>query len=341
MTSTGSPPVVSVCIANYNGAHMLEECIGSVLAQVGSPEFEIIVHDDASTDLSLEVLNERFPDVRVIRSDQNVGFCIANNRMVAAACGTYVLLLNNDASLFPDALATLFEASASSDGVPILSLPQYDRESGDLVDRGCLLDPMHTPAPNLDSHRQQVAYAIGACLWVPRLVWNQLRGFPEWMESIAEDMYLCCAARVAGHDVRIAHDSGYFHRQGASFGGNRMISGPPETTYRRRYLSERNRVWVLLSCLPGPFVWPWLAAHLLVMLTEGIIVSALTRDFRALSRIYAPAIWHALSRGGPALGARRLVQAGRQIGLIRYLSGFTPSFRKLQVAASRGLPRFR
>gem|GEM_PF-3707662 len=76
-------------------------------AQAFAAEVEIIVHDDASTNASAAHIRTHHPDVRLIESAENVGFCIANNRMAAAARGRYLLLLNNDATLLPDALETL------------------------------------------------------------------------------------------------------------------------------------------------------------------------------------------------------------------------------------------
>ena len=104
-------PVCSVCIANYNGAGLLPDCLESILAQQGDFNVEIIVHDDASTDNSLDLLRQRYPQVEVLASTENVGFSVGNNRMVAHARGEYVLLLNNDAELYPDALATLLDAA--------------------------------------------------------------------------------------------------------------------------------------------------------------------------------------------------------------------------------------
>src|ERR1700741_345371 len=102
-------PTVSVCIANYNGMSIIDACLRSVLNQDCDFSIEIIVHDDASSDESVTHIRKHYPDVVLIDSPQNVGFCVSNNRMVNAANGTYILLLNNDAELFPDALRTLHE----------------------------------------------------------------------------------------------------------------------------------------------------------------------------------------------------------------------------------------
>ena len=233
-------PIVSVCVANFNGEHLLSDCIDSVLAQEGHVAIEILVHDDASTDGSVALLRTRYPQVHVLASNDNVGFCVGNNRMVERARGEYILLLNNDAALAPDAVSSLLHEAAGIGGPAILTLPQYDWESGELVDRGCMLDPFCNPIPNLDPDRNDVAYVIGACLWCPREAWHTLGGFPEWMESVAEDLYLCGLARLHGLPVRALRNSRYRHRQGATFGGNRAANGL-QTSTRRRSLSERNK----------------------------------------------------------------------------------------------------
>ena len=96
-------PIVSVCVANFNGEHLLSDCIDSVLAQECDAAIEILVHDDASTDGSVALLRTRYPQVHVLASNDNVGFCVGNNRMVERARGEYILLRNNDAALAPDA----------------------------------------------------------------------------------------------------------------------------------------------------------------------------------------------------------------------------------------------
>ncbi|MCZ7654266.1 MAG: hypothetical protein M5R42_08205 [Rhodocyclaceae bacterium] len=79
--------------------------------------------------------------------------------------------------------------------------------------------------PNRDPRRQDVAMVAGACLWIPKHLWDELGGFPEWFGSIGEDLYLCCMARLAGHPVRAPGTSGYRHGVGASFGGGKVSGG--------------------------------------------------------------------------------------------------------------------
>ena len=334
-------PVCSVCIANYNGAGLLEGCLNSILAQAGGIAIEIIVHDDASTDDSVAFLRHRYPQVELLVSTQNVGFCVGNNRMVAHARGEFVLLLNNDAALDKDALQTFLDAARKQERPAILTLPQYDWESGALVDRGCLLDPFYNPVPNLDTARSEVAYVIGACLWIPRVLWNELGGFPEWMESIGEDLYLGCVARLHGCAVMALPASGYRHRQGATFGGNRADAKGLLTTFRRRYLSERNKTTVMVICTPTALVWPLLAVHVCLLCIEGILLASIRRDSRIWREIYQPALGYVF-RELPALRRRRFeVQRKRSISLRGWRATFTLIPRKIALLWRHGLPTVR
>lgn len=334
-------PVCSVCIANYNGSALLDDCLESIFAQQGNINVEIIVHDDASTDDSVKLLREKYPQVELLASRKNVGFCISNNRMAEHARGEYILLLNNDATLYPDALATLLTAARGQTPAGILTLPQYDWETGALVDRGCLLDPFYNPVPNLEPARKDVALVIGACLWIPRALWNELGGFPEWMESIAEDMYLCCNARLRGTPVQVTSASGYRHRQGASFGGNRVDSGKLQTTFRRRQLSERNKTSVMLICTPTALVWPLLVLHAAALSIEALVLVCVKREPNIWNEIYGPALRYLLSKRSALMRCRTVVQANRHVSLGRYMLVFRPLPRKLSMLFRYGLPTLR
>lgn len=335
-------PICSVCIANYNGAALLADCLDSIYNQEGDFSIEIIVHDDASTDDSVTLLRTRHPRIEILASAQNVGFCIANNRMIEIARGEFILLLNNDAALYPDALSSLLRAAHAQASHSILTLPQYDWVTGELVDRGCLIDLFYNPTPNLDPERRNVAMTIGACLWIRRDLWNELQGFPEWLGSIAEDLYLCCVARLRGNPVRVTEGSGYRHRQGASFGGNRASASQGlQTTFRRRYLSERNKTSVLLICTPSPLVWPLLALHVFSLCLEGVILTAAKRDTRIWQEIYGATIRYLFAQFRPLLQRRWQIQRLRSSSLVTYFGGFTLIPRKLSLLRRYGIPQVR
>lgn len=334
-------PVCSICIANFNGRDMLADCLDSIASQQGNIPVEIIVHDDASSDGSVDFLQENYPRVEILSSDGNVGFCVGNNRMVERARGDFVLLLNNDAALWPDALEALHSAASELGRECILTLPQYDWTSGALVDRGSLLDLFYNPVPNLDPDLAGVAYTVGACMFMPRKLWHALGGLPEWMGSMAEDVYLCCLARLRGMPVQAVPRSGYIHRQGASFGGNRVDDGKLNTTFRRRRLSERNKTAVMTICTPTWLVWPLLAVHLAELALEGAVVTLCRRDRRVWRDIYGPTFASTFGGMSAMRARRRQQQAWRRISLRGYLKPFTWFPHKLRMLVKHGLPTIR
>ena len=332
-------PLVSVCIANYNGMAVIDACLSSVLAQEGNIAIEILVHDDASADDSATYISERYPAAKLILRESNVGFCIANNRMAAVAKGKYILLLNNDAALYPDALQTLLAEVERIDAPAILSLPQYDAASGELIDRGCLLDPFFNPVPNLDPARQDVAMVIGACLWIPRELWEELGGFPEWFGSIAEDMYLCCRARLAGHAVRVLTTSGYRHWQGKSFGGGKVVENQLLSTFRRRALSERNKTFVLVMTCPQPVFLLLFPIHVLLLFSEGLLLSILQRQIKFLSHVYLPACFAVFRNVDVLTTERRRVMLKVQLDRRHFFAVFDALPYKLRMLLRHGLPK--
>lgn len=336
-----SQPDVSVCIANYNGEKMLDACISSIRMQQFDGEIEIIVHDDASTDASLLVLAEHHPDVIVLPSSKNVGYCVSNNRMVAQARGRYLLLLNNDATLRQGGLSALVAAAEKVDQMFALTLPQYDKRTGALVDRGVRLDFLHTPFANLVAGCRKLAYVQGACFFMRQEDWKKLGGFPDWMQSNVEDTYLCALIRLAGGRVMVVEHGGYDHFQGASFGGNRMSGSGLSSTYRRRYLSERNRASLVLVCTPGPLAWILYLLQLASLVLEGMLVSALKLDWKVWGEIYWPAATDSLGMFDQLKIARRRAQQHCVISAWEYLRILAPFPHKLVSLLRHGVPSLR
>ena len=87
---------LSVIIVNYNVQHFLEQCLFSVRKAARNIETEVWVVDNNSVDGSIEMLKEKFPEVKLIENKKNFGFSAANNQAIRKATGEYVLLLNPD-----------------------------------------------------------------------------------------------------------------------------------------------------------------------------------------------------------------------------------------------------
>jgi GT2 family glycosyltransferase len=288
-------PDISVCIANYNGGDFVMDCLASVHAQRGDFRVEVLIHDDASSDDSLARIEAAYPQDRIIRSTTNSGFCISNNRMAAQARGRYLLLLNNDAKLRPGTLQRLYAFAESGEQDSILGLPQCAMADGTVVDHGYRTDPFLNPIPIMAPGTHTAGVATGACLWIPRQVWDAVGGFPPWFESVAEDIFLCLAARLLGYRVIVLDGPGFDHCIGMNLGGGKVVGGGLRTTTRRRALSERNKVFCMLCCYPMSALAVLLPLHAAFLFFEAIFLLATAASMQQVSRIYAGiprAIWH-------------------------------------------------
>ena len=90
------PPVVSVCIANWNCRELLRRCLNSLFDHEQGVPFEVVVADNASVDGAADMVEHDFPQVRLVRNRANEGFSRASNQAAAAATGDYLFFLNND-----------------------------------------------------------------------------------------------------------------------------------------------------------------------------------------------------------------------------------------------------
>ncbi len=95
---------LSIIIVNYNVKYFLEQCLHSVQRASGDLQTEVFVVDNNSVDGSCAMVQEKFPDVNLIRNDQNLGFSVANNQAIKKSTGRYVLLLNPDTVIEEDTL---------------------------------------------------------------------------------------------------------------------------------------------------------------------------------------------------------------------------------------------
>lgn len=100
---------VSIIIVNWNGERWLEKCLSSLRAQTYK-DFEIIFVDNASTDGSVEFMGKKYPEAKIVRSKENLGFAGGNNLGLKHAKGKYLYLLNNDTECDPCCIEYLVSA---------------------------------------------------------------------------------------------------------------------------------------------------------------------------------------------------------------------------------------
>ncbi len=332
---------ISVCIANYNGAEYLRECLNSVYAQTGNFTFEVLVHDDASTDDSVGLIQQEYPQVNLLNSTENTGFCISNNRMASEAKGRFLLLLNNDAVLRVGSFSAFIGFASNGHEHAILGLPQYAMHDGHLVDRGYEFDLFMNPVAVFDQCDHSVATATGACLWVSMEVWRAIGGFPAWFESVAEDIFLCQAARLLGYPTFVLETPGFDHWIGKNLGGGKVVAKKLHTTVRRRALSERNKTAVMLMCYPIWALIVILPVHAALLSLEALFLMLNGAGRNKVGKIYQPILPFVWQQRKQIKKLRNKLYTHQQCPSFQFMTRFRFMPQKLVMLLRHGLPSLR
>jgi N-acetylglucosaminyl-diphospho-decaprenol L-rhamnosyltransferase len=195
---------------------------------------EVIVVDNASSDGTAEQLAARFPAVRWIRNQSNVGFAVANNQGATASQSEALLLLNSDALLLPGALPALLEVlgrepRAAVVGARLLNadgsfqashsrFPNLLREFLILTGLGRLLVGRRYPSrgPEMDRGAQIVDCVEGACLLVRRNAYLEAGGMDAGYFMYSEEVDLCYALQQKGWQIWYQPGAAVTHLGGAS-----------------------------------------------------------------------------------------------------------------------------
>lgn len=219
---------VSVLVLSWNGRRHLEHCLPALRAQrdPGVPS-EVLVLDNGSWDGTVDWVREHHPEVRLIESRVNLGFCGGNNRLVDAAAGDAVVLLNNDTRPEPDWLAALVDALASApEDVAAVSGKIVDW-TGERLDfgRGILtfdghafqkdfgrrLDDVVLPAPG-----SELLFACGGNMIIRRAAYLEAGGFDEDYFAYLEDVDLGWRLWLGGQRIVFAPEAVVRHRSMAT-----------------------------------------------------------------------------------------------------------------------------
>lgn len=177
MASVSHLPFVSVIIVNYNGAEYLPTCLDALKNQSYSRDsFQVIVSDNGSKDGSVELLQSKYPWVRVLENKRNLGFASGNNVAIQAARGDYIALINNDTLASPRWLEELV-AVAQDNPYAGLVTGRLQLYYDQLVLQICAEN--QNPTGNQDTSIYLYDVNSGA----PRSVVQYLEGFDAWDNS--------------------------------------------------------------------------------------------------------------------------------------------------------------
>ena len=300
-------PLVSIVIVNWNGADILPRCLEAVKAQTFH-DYEVIVIDNASTDSSIEGIEERWPPIQLIRLEENTGFAAANNLGAQRAKGRWLATLNNDAFPAPDWLETLLRAANRRPeyvffASHLLQAGETDcvEATGDIFHASGLSWHRDRNRPNtlVDRSADDVFSACAAAALYDRSQFLGVGGFDEDYFSHHEDIDLGYRLRLQGHRCLYVPDAIVYHIGSASFGVE---------SERAVYQMHRNFIWTYIKDMPGSLFWRYLPAHILANLAF-IVHYILRGQTSSILRAKFDAI-----RGLPRMAAkRRHIQRFRKV----------------------------
>lgn len=248
---------IAVIILNWNGEKLLSEFLPSVIANTPADIATVIVADNGSTDGSLQLLADRFPDVEVLRLDSNYGFAGGYNRAIEATRYRYTLLLNSDVMTPPGWLEPLHRWAIDHPGMGA-AMPkirsyrkpemfEYAGAAGGYIDRngypycrGRIFDRIERDNGQYDTPAT-VFWATGAAMLVDTKAYLAVGGLDEDFFAHMEEIDLCWRLQLAGRTNWVVPDSVVFHLGGAS-----LDASDP----RKTYLNFRNNLLMLHKNLP-------------------------------------------------------------------------------------------
>ncbi len=241
-------PIISVIIPNWNGAEHLPTCLESLRAQIFD-DFETIIVDNGSTDGSLALLEQDYPEVYVLALGENRGFAGACNAGMRAAQGDLILLLNNDTEAAPDWLAeviTAFERHPEAGLVAskMLLFDQRDvfhtagdfyRVDGQPGNRG-----VWQRDEGQYSKEEYVFSACGGSAAYRRTMLDEIGLLDEDFFYSCEDVDLAWRAQLAGWRCVYAPRAVVYHKLSATGGGTTAS-----------FYDGRNTIYLLFKDYPG------------------------------------------------------------------------------------------
>lgn len=239
MSANTSPfvPVVSIIVVSYNVRDLLLAALSSIRDQAGPVEVETIVVDNASTDGTVRAVSAAFPEVAVVELLENRGFGAANNVGLRRARGRYILFLNPDAALRPDALPILVRYLDDHPDVGVVA-PRLRYPDGSIQPSrrrfptvATLLVESTVPqrwwsgwpanqryflAGTAEEDEQDVDWVVGAAFLARRNALDPIGGFDERFFMYSEELDLCRRIRSRGWRIGYCPNAEVVHHEGRS-----------------------------------------------------------------------------------------------------------------------------
>lgn len=298
----------SVVILNWNGEKLLKQFLPAVIRNTDPEKAEVIVADNGSTDRSLQVLAEEFPEIKVIRFEKNYGFAEGYNKAIALLDSPYVVLLNSDVEVTPawlNPIEDLFEREPAVAAIQPKIKAWKEKEKfeyagacGGYIDRygfpfcrGRILNTTETDRGQYEDVTD-IFWCSGAALCVKREVYLACGGLDERFFAHMEEIDLCWRMRNRGYALKVQPASVVYHLGGASL---------PMNHPRKLFLNYRNNLLMLYKNLDLKtwrklfvirFLLDSVAFLIFLLQGQGANACSVLRAYRAFWRMrkkYTPA----------------------------------------------------
>lgn len=220
-------PKVGVIIVNYNGWEMTDKCLQSLI-KANFRNLEVLVVDNHSKDQSVAHIQKDFPSVKLIKSQQNLGFGGGNNLgfdYFKTKQIDYYFLLNNDATVNSKTISTMVEYLSKHPKVDLINPKIYQTSNHKIWFEGgkmrwWLAQPRHQPTEHPD-------WLTGAALMIRREVVEKIGKFDARFFLYLEDVDYSLRAKEAGFQLALVSQASADHEVSQSTGG----TGKPFSTY--------------------------------------------------------------------------------------------------------------
>ena len=275
---------ISVIIPNYNGEKIIDGCIESLLKQEYK-EFDIIIVDNNSTDRSVEIIEEKYPSITLIKNNKNLGFAAAVNIGIKASNSDFVALLNNDTEVDKKWLGNLYSVVSKDDKIFSASSKMirfYERDIiDDAGDQYNLLGWAYKrgDGASVDKfNKDKVVFSTcaGAGLY-RRKVFEEIGYFDEAFFAYLEDIDVSFRGNIYGYKNVYVSDAIVYHMVSAT-------SGSRHNKFKVK-LASRNNIYLIRKKMPLIFT-----IINLPFLVLGIIVKYIFFCRKSLGKEYLEGI---------------------------------------------------
>ncbi len=259
----------AIVILNWNGKKLLETFLPSIINY--SPNTEVYVADNASTDDSISFVKQNFPSVKIITNKENGGYAKGYNDALQHIEADVYCLINSDIEVTKNWLAAILDVFEKEENTAIIqpkildykdkSKFEYAGAGGGFIDffgypycRGRIFNELETDTGQFNDI-SEIFWASGACLFIRSEVFHLLKGFDEDYFAHQEEIDLCWRAKNKGYTIKYVGKSTVYHVGGATL---------EESNPKKTYLNFRNNLLTLLKNVPTKKIFQTIFCRLIL-----------------------------------------------------------------------------